>query len=404
MADCPLVPLEVVSKSLKTCSLEEEPNNNNVSADFLEEDADAVDELPPGFHPLSLSSPSLSDSYEDKGTLLGEGGFGVVTSGTRKRDGFPVAFKRLEKSAVRNWKALKTGYKVPMEVYLLTKVAHLDGVIKMLECFEHETSYTIVTERPTPCQDLFDYITDKGSLNDEEAKDFFRQIVSIVTALHEMGVVHRDIKDENVLVDEKSNRPKMVLIDFGAATILRDDGQIFKDFDGTRGKYFNFEDHKLGERLVCVLNVHAFLLFLVYAPPEWMVLRQYNGTQATVWSLGILLYAMVVGDIPFQSDQDILAAKVTFPSEAGVSGPCQDMIRSCLTVAAKKRPSLADMMSHEWLKKLDDQNNNNNNNNDANEEGDWSILGKQGSKSQQCYCIKRSICDCNEETFKNALL
>jgi serine/threonine protein kinase len=92
----------------------------------------------------------------------------------------------------------------------------------------------IVMERPANSQDLFDYITQQGSLEEDEARSFFRQIVETLVAMHAEGVVHRDIKDENVLVDLQTGRVR--LIDFGSATELKDTD--YEDFDGTCCKYF----------------------------------------------------------------------------------------------------------------------------------------------------------------------
>ena len=89
------------------------------------------------------------------------------------------------------------GQRVPLEVCLLRKVAHVDGVIKLLDYFERSDSFIIVMERPEPVKDLFDYITEKGLIEEVTARDFFRQIVETIILCHKAGVVHRDIKVRN---------------------------------------------------------------------------------------------------------------------------------------------------------------------------------------------------------------
>lgn len=117
---------------------------------------------------------------------------------------------------------------VPLEVCLLKKVSHLDGVIKMLDFYDKSDSVIIVMEKPESVKDLFDYITEKGPLGEDVSRDFFRQIIQSTMDIHRAGVVHRDIKDENILVDMKTGQLKV--IDFGSGAFLKD--TVYLDFDG----------------------------------------------------------------------------------------------------------------------------------------------------------------------------
>ena len=113
----------------------------------------------------------------------------------------------------------------------MQKLAGVESCVKLYAFFETEKDYIIVMEKPSRVKDLFDYITDRGPLPESEARFLFRQIVDTTCAVHAHGVVHRDLKDENFLIDTETLELK--LIDFGSGAFLED--KIYTDLDG---KYF----------------------------------------------------------------------------------------------------------------------------------------------------------------------
>jgi len=248
------------------------------------------------------------------GPVLGKGGFGIVYAGIRSKDSLKVAIKHVAKAKIKEWGHICDD-RVPMEVSLLHLLKNIPGIVKLVDYFERHDSFIIVMERPEPCKDLFDFITEKGVLEEQLARNFFRQVVETVIACQRAGIIHRDIKDENLLVDLKNFNLK--LIDFGSGAFSKN--EPYTDFDGTR----------------------------VYSPPEWIKQGRYEGESATVWSLGILLFDMVCGDIPFESDEQICSAELRFRYR--LSEQCKDLVRKCIKVDVNERAKLEDILCHPWL-------------------------------------------------------
>ena len=178
------------------------------------------------------------------GPVLGRGGFGTVYAGRRLSDGLQVAVKHVARARVTHWVSWPGGHRLPLELKLLIQLQAVDGVIQLVEFFERFDSFIFVFERADKCKDLFDVITDKKYLEEDIARNFFRQIVTTVLACHSKGVIHRDIKDENILVDLITG--KLKLIDFGSGAFLKEEGELYTDFDGEPG-HFNKQSKTIME-------------------------------------------------------------------------------------------------------------------------------------------------------------
>lgn len=123
---------------------------------------------------------------------------------------------------------------MPLEICLLRKIADLDGIVRLLDFYEMPDTFVLILERPEGCKDLFDFINDHGFLEESLARDFLRQVVHTILACHQRGVIHRDIKDENLLVSGCHSKPRIQLIDFGSGAHIRND--IYFDFDGKKNE------------------------------------------------------------------------------------------------------------------------------------------------------------------------
>ena len=243
---------------------------------------------------------------------LGKGGFGVVYSAERRSDGMEVAVKEVSKDE----KVMMGEDNIPLEVALMQQLQDVPGVIKLLDYYEMNHCYFIVMER-FQCKDLFDFISEQGPLPETLAKDIFKQILDTITTVHKRGIVHRDIKDENILIDPKTFKTK--IIDFGSGDYIED--KVYTRFQGTR----------------------------VYSPPEWINSRAYRPEGLTVWSLGVLLYDMVCGDVPFESDAQISRAHLTWFPQLKLSEEVKSLISGCLKVDTSERLTLAEIAAHPWL-------------------------------------------------------
>merc|ERR1711892_483738 len=270
--------------------------------------------------PFSCSSPSCGAGGRRRKEMnalyavkeeIGRGWFGVVYAAERKSDGLEVAVKEVSKDM-----DTLTNNNVPLEVALMQQVNDIPGVIKLLDYFDTTDSFYIVMERFTS-KDLFDFISEQGPLSEDVAKDLFSQLVDTVSECHEKGVVHRDIKDENILIDINTFKTK--LIDFGSGANLE---KVFQHFKGTR----------------------------VYSPPEWINSGTYTAEALTVWSLGILLYDMVCGDIPFESDDEICAGRLVWFKQLNLSSQVKDLISGCLAIQPGKRITLDQIQKHPWVR------------------------------------------------------
>jgi len=262
--------------------------------------------------------------YEITG-VVGVGGGGTVYAGTRRFDGLKVAIKQVPKTKVKRWGRVQ-GRMVPIEFELLDKVSDgHKGIVQMIDWYERRSSYVLVMERPERHIDLFDYLNKAGPIKEPVVRDVFIQILDAIIHCHNNGVLHRDIKDENILLSKRieadsTSTFEAKLIDFGCGTRLKD--QDYTEFAGTPEFY----------------------------PPEWFRERRYNGKRASVWSLGVLLFTMTQGEVPFPKERDITRCELRFKPAIPVARHIREFIRWLLNPDERSRPNFNDIQQHAWIK------------------------------------------------------
>ncbi|KAG9329773.1 hypothetical protein JZ751_029699 [Albula glossodonta] len=256
-----------------------------------------------------------------KGPKLGQGGFGSVYAGTRMSDGQSVALKYVCKGVGANIRLPGLEGPLPKEVGLMMKVnepSSHPNILELYDWFERPTSYVMAMERPQPCQDLFDYSAEQGGLLDEDqARNVTKQLLGALQHCHDCGVVHRDVKPENILIQTDTKQIK--LIDFGCGDPLQDDP--YTNFSGT-------DEHM---------------------PPEWFEKQKFLAGPGTVWSVGVTVFNIVCDSFPFNVFTSRKMRHVEFPEELRLSPEFQDFIRCCFTFRPEDRPTLEQLQHHPWL-------------------------------------------------------
>lgn len=160
---------------------------------------------------------------------IGSGGFGCVYLAYGLMDSKLVVTKFIKKSKVYNdsWISTDDGHRLPNEIYILIRIQH-EHIVNMIDFYENDFYFQLVMEKHGFGMDLFEFIEKTNGVPEPLGANISKQLVEAVDYLHSHGILHRDIKDENVVLDDRFHAK---LIDFGSATYLTD--KPFKAFCGT---------------------------------------------------------------------------------------------------------------------------------------------------------------------------
>ncbi|XP_044571339.1 MAP/microtubule affinity-regulating kinase 3 isoform X25 [Drosophila ananassae] len=246
---------------------------------------------------------------------IGKGNFAKVKLAKHLPTGKEVAIKIIDKTQL-NPGSLQ---KLFREVRIMKMLDH-PNIVKLFQVIETEKTLYLIMEYASGGE-VFDYLVLHGRMKEKEARVKFRQIVSAVQYCHQKRIIHRDLKAENLLLDSELN---IKIADFGFSN------------EFTPGS-----------------KLDTFCGSPPYAAPELFQGKKYDGPEVDVWSLGVILYTLVSGSLPFDGStlrelrERVLRGKYRIPFY--MSTDCENLLRKFLVLNPAKRASLETIMGDKWM-------------------------------------------------------
>ncbi|KAG9100648.1 Protein kinase [Ceratobasidium sp. UAMH 11750] len=269
------------------------------------------------------SEPESSNGHKRLGEYkviknIGEGSFGHVKLAIHTLTDQKVALKYFSKARIKN---MKLGARVAREIQYLRLLDH-PHIIKIYEVINTATDIIMVIEFAGA--ELFDTLAKHGRLTEETARSIFQQLVSAVAHSHKYKVIHRDLKPENILIDWSGPVPDVKVIDFGLSNVMTD-GDFLRTSCGSP----------------------------CYACPEVISAKVYAGPEVDVWSMGVILYLMLAGRLPFEDENTqtlmdkICTGRYHMPNS--IPPDAAHLIKNCIVVNPIKRLTIPEIMKHPWF-------------------------------------------------------
>lgn len=250
------------------------------------------------------------------GKTLGRGTYGKVKRAIHGKTLELVAVKVMRLSKDADMEVIEK------EISVLKLLKH-PNVVKLIDVIRGDQKIYIVLELVTGGE-LFDRIVQEGYLIETDARKLFRQMVSVIEYCHGNLIAHRDIKPENILLDGEGN---VKVTDFGLCNFIKP-GEFFQTSCGSP----------------------------VYAAPEVILNSEgYVGTKSDIWSMGVVLFAMVAGHLPFEVDnkghllsiESLLSGK--FPMPRHLSAELADLLLKMINPDPVRRATLEQIKNHAWV-------------------------------------------------------
>ncbi|CAH0546175.1 unnamed protein product [Brassicogethes aeneus] len=246
---------------------------------------------------------------------IGKGNFAKVKLAKHVPTGKEVAIKIIDKTQLTPGSLQK----LFREVRIMKMLDH-PNIVKLFQVIETEKTLYLVMEYASGGE-VFDYLVLHGRMKEKEARAKFRQIVSAVQYCHQKRIIHRDLKAENLLLDSEMN---IKIADFGFSN------------EFTPGS-----------------KLDTFCGSPPYAAPELFQGKKYDGPEVDVWSLGVILYTLVSGSLPFDGStlrelrERVLRGKYRIPFY--MSTDCENLLKKFLVLNPTKRASLETIMKDKWM-------------------------------------------------------
>ncbi|KAL8802726.1 MAG: hypothetical protein Q9182_003624 [Xanthomendoza sp. 2 TL-2023] len=344
---------ERLAEAIPGLDIGDTPNTDNTTPEAVQRRRD-----------YSSTAPTSSSKKETNfggyilGKTLGEGEFGKVKLGWRRDGSVQVAVKLIRREALGgNPSRLPKIYR---EINILRELSH-PNIVRLHEMTETEKYIGIVLEYASGGE-LFDYILLHRYLKDNAARKLFAQLISGVGYLHKKGIVHRDLKLENLLLDRNKN---IIITDFGFANTFNPQDQLEEEieYNLTNREFVKRQglEHVQSNGMRRGDLMQTSCGSPCYAAPELVVTDSlYTGRKVDVWSCGVILYAMLAGYLPFDDDpanpegdninllyKYIVSTPLTFPEY--VTPHARDLLRRILVPDPRKRADLFEVARHSWL-------------------------------------------------------
>ena len=273
------------------------------------------------FYKKNKKYPTTKMKFYKYGRLLGKGAFGKVNLCLHTLTGRLVAIKSINKEKIKNERQKK---KIKLETTIMETLSKSKNIVKIFETYETKKHICIVMEYIC-AGDLLTYIKKRSKLTEPVAKFIFKQIILGIKHIHDNGIIHRDIKLDNILLDLDNN---IKICDFGVSRKINKDDVMFEQC-GTPA----------------------------YIAPEILINKGYQGFGVDIWSAGVVLYAMLSGTVPFKGNNlkelHNLIISGDYKEIKGISIEAEDLLKNILEVDPNKRFKIEEILNHPWLINFD---------------------------------------------------